>query len=237
MKKKLLNAKQEAELNSSRSTEQHIDENITVINTIPAILANFNGIKANNAAILDSAEAKGASLTTSSRKGSLKDSLCDETLKFAGVVETFADDTSDLQLRDDMRITLSQLKRMRDDELAPFCRFIYNRALPHANALKDYNLTPAVFTALLTLIDDYAAEAPKPRTAVSQRKTTNANIAALFADNKKRYKKLDKQIETLRPTHPDFVRTYFSNREVANPMTIPKIPKDAANKTNDEPPK
>lgn len=226
MKRKLLTAIQEAELNASRSNEAHIDENITIIDGIPAILANFKGIKANNAAILAAAEAKGASLTTSSRKGNLRDSLCSETIKFAGVVETFADDTSDLQLRDDMKITLSQLKRMRDDELAPFCRFIYNRALPHAAALKDYNLTAAVFTALLTLIDDYAAEAPKPRTAVSQRKTTNANIAALFADNKKRYKKLDKQIETLRAANPDFVTTYFSNREAAKPLTTPKKPKN-----------
>ena len=230
MAKKLLTAIQEAELNASRATEAHLDENIQIINGIPAFLANFNGIKANNAAILENAETKGASLTTASRKADLRQRLSDKTITLAGLVQTFADDTNDFQLRDDMKITSSQLKRMRDDELAPFCQFIHHRADAHAASLKDYNLKTSDFDALQTLIDEYSAEAPKPRTAISQRKTTNAHLAALFADNRKRFKKLDKQIETLREDNPDFVRTYFSVRTVADPLTISKKPKDAAKK-------
>jgi hypothetical protein len=227
MARKLLTAIQEAELNASRATEAHIDANIAIIDGIAAFLANFNGVKANNAAILEDAELKGASLTTTSRKADLRLRLCDKTVKLAGVVQTYADDTADFQLGDDMKITASQLKRMRDDEFAPFCRFINHRASEHRAALKDYNLSDADFTELQTLIDDYSAEAPKPRTAISQRKTTNANLAALFKDNRNRFKKLDKQIETLREAHPDFVRTYFSTRETANPLTVHKKPVDA----------
>lgn len=217
MAKKLLTAIQEAELNSSRAVEAHIDENISVFRNTSAVLANYNQIKANNAAILDATETKGASLTTSSRKKDLRQRLSDKTLKLAGVVETFADDTKDFQLRDDMKVTPSQFLRMRDDELAPFCRFIHDRAFVHAAELANYNVEAADFTELQTLINEYAAESPKPRTAISQRKTTNANIAALFSDNKKRLKNLDKQIETFREGNPDFVETYFNARVIVDP--------------------
>lgn len=217
MIKKLLTAIQEAELNASRAVEAHIDTDINVIGNSAAVLANFNQIKANNAAIFDATEAKGASLTTSSRKNDIRSRLGSETVKLAGVVQTFADDTNDFQLRDDMKVTPSQLQRMRDDEIAPFCQFIYNRASEHTSALREYNLEAADFTRLQTLINEYTAESPKPRNAVSQRKTTNANIAALFADNRKRLKKLDKQIETFRDENPDFVETYFNARVIVDP--------------------
>ena len=146
----------------------------------------------------------------------------DKILTFAGVVETFADDTNDLQLRDDMHVTKTQLRHIRDDEFAPFCQFIHTRASAHAAALKDYNIQPADFTELQTLITEYQMESPKPRTTVSQRKTINANLVALFADNKRRYKNLDKQIKTLITQSPDFVNTYFNARKIYDPPTRPE---------------
>ncbi|MGC2235693.1 MAG: hypothetical protein WA584_06005 [Pyrinomonadaceae bacterium] len=236
MAAKLLNATQEAVLNSNRATESHVDENISIISGIAAFITNYNGIKTNIAGILEFANLKGASRTVALRKNDLRERLGNEVLKFAGVVETFADDTSDLQLLDDMKIKPSQLERIRDDELAPLCQFIHDRAQPHAAALKDYNIQAADFTALQTLISDYSAEVPKPRTIISQRKTNNANIAVLFKDNEKRFKNLDKQIETLRVAHPDFVNTYFTTRNVVDPTPKSKKSKEVAkkddNKTN-----
>lgn len=231
METKLLNATQEAMLNSNRASEAHIDGNISNISNIPAYLANYNQIKANIAEIISLAETKGASRKVASLKTDLRTRLNDTILQFAGVVETFADDINDLQLCDDMKITLSQVKRMRDDEIAPFCQFIHDRAQSHAAALKDYNIQNADFTALQTLITEYAAEAPQPRTKISQRKAVNAQIADLFKDNAKRFKKLDKQMEKLKAANPVFVETYFNTRLIIDTTSKPK-PEETENVNN-----
>ena len=228
MQTKLLTAIQEAVLNSNRASEAHIDANISIISGIPAYLANYNQIKANIAEIISLAETKGASRKVASLKTDLRKRLNDAILQFAGVVETFADDTGDLQLRDDMKIGLSQVKRMRDDEFAPFCQYIHDRAQPHATALRDYNIQAADFTALQTLITEYATEVPQPRTKISQRKTVNAQIVELFKDNAKRFKKLDKQMEKLKAAHPIIVETYFNTRLVIDTTSKP-TPEDPEN--------
>jgi Carboxypeptidase regulatory-like domain len=220
MAQKQLTAKQEANLNSQRTSEKHIDDNISIIAAIPAFLATFNQIKTNIAAILDGAQSKSASLTgIAAGKTSLRETLSGKIAAIAGVIQTFADDTGNAQLRAEMNITPSRLKRTRDEEIAPLCQFVHDRANAHLAALADYNITAARLAEIQTLINNYSAEVPKPRAAVSSRKTTNANIASLFKENDKLFDKLDKQIETLREDHPDFVNTYFSTREIVDPQT------------------
>jgi hypothetical protein len=231
METKLLNAIQEAVLNSNRASEAHIDGNISIIGDIPAYLANYNRIKVNIAEILNLAETKGASRKVATVKTDLRTRLNDTVLQFAGVVETFADDINDLQLRDDMKLSFSQVKRMRDDEIAPFCQFIHDRAQPHATALKDYNIQAADFTALQTLTSDYSAEAPQPRTKISQRKAVNAQIVALFKDNDKCFKKLDNQMKKLKTAHPVFVEVYFNTRLIIDTSSKPK-PEEPENANN-----
>jgi DNA repair exonuclease SbcCD ATPase subunit len=228
MQIKQLNAKQEAKLNSQRSTEQHVDANISIISGIAAFAATYNKIKANIASLLAAVQQKSAALTgIASGKTNFRQTLSSQTVTIAGLVETYASDIGNDQLREEMHITESRLKRTRD-EFAPLCQFVHDRAAEHLDALKDYNLNAAKLAALQTAIDNYKAEVPKPRTAISNRKTTTANIAALLKDNDKLFEKFDKQIESLRADHPDFVNTYFSTRNVINPTAKSKKPKDAA---------
>ncbi len=236
--KKQLNAKQEARLNSFRATEMHVDDNISVITNIPAFLVTYNKIKTKIAAILDGAQAKSAALTgIAAGKTNSRQTVSTKTVSIAGVVYTYAADIADETLREEMNITNSRLTRTRDEELAPLCQFIHDRAQAHLAALKDYNITDAKLADLQTAITNYSAETPKPRTAISGRKTTNVNISNLFKDIKQLLTRFDKQIESLAEDHPDFVKTYQSTREIVDPPTKSKKPIVTANKTDDEPSK
>lgn len=224
MSNKQLNKQQEAELNSFRATEAHVDANITVINGIAAFMTTYNQIKANNASIIQFEQEKSAALTgIATNKTNLRAALSEETLTISGLVSTYADDIADEQLRAEMNITRTIIRRKRDDELAPFCQFVHDRASAIDPAtLKNYNLTTAKLAEYQTLITSYQTEVPKPRLAISNRKTTNTNLAALFKNNRKLFEKFDKQIESLRESNSDFVNTYFTTRNIIEPTAKSK---------------
>jgi len=225
--KKQLNARQEAKLNSTRATEQHVDENIGLINAIPAFLATYHKIKAKIALILDATQIKSASLAgIAAGKSDLRQIVSTKTVAIAGLVYTYAVDIHDPTLREEMKLNQSRLRRTRDDELAPLCQFVHDRAETHLAALDEYNIDARKLAALQTAIDDFKAETPKPRTAVSNRKTTNVNIIEAFRELDDLFDLFDRQIESLTEEHPDFVRTYFSTRQILDPPTKSKKPKE-----------
>lgn len=224
---KQLNKKQEAKFNSFRATELHVDENIALINTIPAFLATYNKIKAKIAAVSENAQLKSASLVgIAAGKSNSRQIVSTKTVSIAGVIYTYADDIGDTTLREEMNINASRLKRTRDDELTPLCQFVHDRAQTHIAALKDYNITVEKLADFQTAINNYKADTPKPRTAVSNRKTTNVNIKIIFKELDELFDKFDRQIESLAEIHPDFVRTYFSTREIVDPPTKAKKPNE-----------
>lgn len=223
----LLNARQEAKLNSARATELHVDANIGIINRIPAFNTLYEQIKDKIAAIIETAQLKGGALSgIATGKSELRQALSAKTLAVSGVVYSYAADIADQTLKAEMDIKQSRLKRMRDDELAPFSRFVHDRANTHIGALAAYNITADDLTELQTAIANYSATVPQPRTAISNRKTINENLRTLFRELGDLFKRFDRQIESLRESHADFVNTYFSTREIIDP----------ASKSNTEPP-
>lgn len=220
---KLLSAIQEAKLNAARATEQHVDENIAFINSIPAFLALYNQIKAKIAAISDAAGLKAGSLAgITIGKSDSRQTVIEKAQAIAGVVYSYAADIGDTALKGEMNILPSRFTRTRDDELAPLCQFVHDRAQEHLAALADYGITAARLADLQTAINNYAADVPKPRAAKSSRKTVNANIKQLFRELDDLFDRFDRQVESLRETQPDFVNTYFSNREIVDSATKSK---------------
>jgi hypothetical protein len=229
MQVKPLTKKQEAKVNSFRATEAHVDANLSIIAVFAAFVATFNKIKANIAQIIDYAGQKTASIAGYAEgKGGVRENLCRLAAAIAGLVYSYADDTGNVVLRSEMDFNYTKIKRTRDDELAPVCQLIHDRAVAvPTETLKDYNLNAAKLTEFQALIDQYKAEAPKPRVAVSTRKTTGLNINNIIKETDSLYEKLDRQIESLRTDHPDFVVTYFSTREIIDSASKPKPPNDA----------
>lgn len=227
---KLLNARQEAKFNSYRVTEQHVDANIAIINGIAAFLTLYQQIKEKIALLTDTVQLEGGALSgIADGKSLLRETLVKKALAVSGIVYSYAADTGNQTLKGEMNIKKSHINRQRDDELAPFCGFIHDRANERRAALADYNITPATLTDLQTAIDAYAADVPKPRAAISNRKTVNANLKTLFRELGELFDRFDRQIETLRESSPDFVNTYFSTREINDPAKRSKIPGDETN--------
>lgn len=218
MQVKPLTKRQEAKVNSFRAAESHVDANLSIIAPFAAFVATFNKIKVNIAQILDDASQKTASIAGyAAGKGSLRENLWTLGATIAGLVFSYADDTGNAVLRSEMDLNYTDIKRTRDDELAPVCQLIHDRAAALSPSdMADYNLSAAALTELQTLIDQYKIESPKPRTAISTRKTTAQNIRAVIKETDTLFEKFDRQIESLRTANPDFVNTYLSTREIVD---------------------
>ncbi len=233
-----MNAKQNAKLNMYRATEKHIEDNSEIIASTPAFQTAFNKFKARIAAISSTAQQKSAALTgIAADKKNSKQILCKLAADIAGVIYAYASATNNETLKQEMNLPVTTLLRTRDEALAPRCQNIHDRAQSNARALNEYGIKPDQLTDLQTAIDNYSAETMKPRTAVSNRKTATANLAALFKETDDILKnQMDKLIELYRADHPDFVNTYFETRIIVDPPTrARKTEEDKADNSGDIP--
>lgn len=198
-----MNAKQEAELNMQRGIEQHLDANTIIITVVAAFVAAFNKIKAFNAQIIALVGGQEASRTgVAADKRAAESALMDATLKIAKIVRAFAADTGNNTLRDEVDLQPTDLKRLRDDQLAPRCQIIHDRATANLAALKDYGLTEVKLTDFQNKIDAYSSQVLKPRASRAERAVQPAQIENIFRESRKAFAITDDLIDNFADDHP-----------------------------------
>ncbi len=219
--KKIMNSLQEAKLNMYRAVETHCGDNAAVAASIPAFQAAFNDFKAKIAEIVAADQQHNAILTgITVDKGQLKQALCEQAATVAGAIYAFASVTQNNELKQQVNVSLSKLLKTSDNKLAARCRIIHEAGAANIDELADYGIKPALLTALQAAIDEYSANAPKPRAAVSHRKTITAALRALFREaDTVLIERMDKLINLFRETHPDFADTYEAARRIIDPNT------------------
>lgn len=231
-----MNAGQEAKLTMYRATEKHDDDNSTVIAAVPAFQTAFTNFKAKIASNINTAQLNDTPLTDIVvDKSSFKQTLGEMTADIAGVIFAFASANNNQTLKQEVNFTLYKLLKTRDEQLAPRCQNIHARGIENKDALVDYGITAAKLAALQTAINNYAAETPKPPTALSQRKTLTSNLRQLFKDaDAILTEQLDKLVSNFKAANPDFVATYETVRIIIDPVTtatqLKGIVTDAATK-------
>lgn len=233
-----MKAKQEAKLTMYRAVERHCDENTSIISTVPAFQTAYNNFKAKIADILNTAQKKDVGLKgIAADKDSRKQALCQIASDVASIIYAYASATSNNTLKEEVNFSLSALQKTRDDQLAPRCQNIHDKGLANIGALKDYGITNANLATLQTPIDNYSAETPKPRTALSQRKILVSNLAQLFKDADAILKdQLDRLAINFKTDNPDFVTQYESNRIIVDTArTTTQLKGTVTNSTDDKP--
>ncbi|HEX8287506.1 MAG TPA: carboxypeptidase-like regulatory domain-containing protein [Pyrinomonadaceae bacterium] len=216
-----MNANQEAKLKMYRATENYCGENSSITASNVAFRTAFNNFKANIASIVATVQADGVPLTgITVDKNIVKQALCEKTAEIAGIVYAYASTVGSNTLKAEVNCLFTSLMRMREDALAPRCQSIHDITQTNLAVLADYGITATMLTDLQELIQSYALETPKSRTAISERKTTTANLAALFDETDAILRdRMDKLVMIFKSSHPDFVKTYETTRRTLKPPT------------------
>lgn len=221
-----MNALQEATLNMQRGVEQHLDANTTIITAVPAFLAAFNKLAGFNAEILaDVGGQETARTGVSKDKQTGKIYLTEVALKVANPTRAYATQIKNNTLRDEVDYAFTELSRLRDDQIAPRCQIIHDRAAANLAALAEYGVTAEKLEALQTAIDNFSAEVPKPRAARAARSVKTANLSDLFRQSKEVLTVMDDLTDIFKDDHPDFVAKYNKLREIDKPPSRPRKPK------------
>jgi hypothetical protein len=232
-------AKHAAKLNMYRAVESHCDSNTGVISATPAFQNAFTVFKTKIATIDTTGQQKNTPLKgITVDKENLKQTLCQRASDVANIVYAFAAATSNSALKEEVNFPISKLARMKDTELAQICRQIHDKAFANKVPLQlNYGLTPQMLTDLQAAIDAYAAATPKPRTAMSQRKTLNASLRQLFKEaDEVLLDQMDRLVVTFRESNPDFVTTYENARIIIDPSTTTTQLKGTVTKAADNAP-
>lgn len=216
-----MNANQEAKLKSFRSTENLCDANTAIVSTNLAFQTAFAQVKTNIATIISTAQSDSVPITgITIDKNLMKQALCEKTSEIAALIYAYASTTGNNTLKAEVDTSVSALNRLREDALAPRCQSIHDIAETNLAELADYGITSAMLAALQQAITNYSAETPKTRTAIAERKTMTANLAALFEETDQILnERMDKLVVAFKAAHPDFVKTYETTRRILKPPT------------------
>lgn len=210
--------KQENKLSMYLTTEEVLDNNNAVWSGTPA----FVTAKAQFSAHIDTIEATrgGQELDRkgiAENKKNKKEDAIAKALPIIGGLVAFASATGDTQLRQEVDYTERELSRMRDTILSDALLIISARATTHTADLVNYNVSGAQITAFATAVNDYKVTVPKPRTAISERKTLTSNLDETFdAADLLLEEQLDPLAKTFEPTNPDFFSDYTNARIIVD---------------------
>lgn len=214
-----MNARQEAKLNMYRAVLQQSEENTQLIQSVPAFEAAMAAFKTSVAAVLSTVQQQlqvtsGATVS----KAAAKKDLCTFTVDVAAAMFAYASATGNLVLKEQSRITLSELLRAKDEVLTPRCRNYFDLAKNNADALRDYGITEALITSFKNALDNYSTAVPTPRNAIAQRAAYRKNLGELVKQADGILKeRLDKLVKNFKTSGGAYYNAYKSNRTILNP--------------------
>jgi hypothetical protein len=221
-----MKATQESKINMYNAVNAYCNTNSGVVSSVPAFQTAFNSFAGQLSVLIELVQAEAQVITgVTMSKAQLKDSLCQQAASLAAIVFAFATATNNTVLAEQVNFSVSDLKRLKDDELPPVCNNIIAAINTNVGDLVDYGITPAMVTDFATLITSYITSVPAPRNAVSQRKAYKAQIKTSMKTIDGILKKqMDKLVVQFKTTNSMFYNAYISNREIIDAPTSSETP-------------
>ena len=157
--------------------------------------------------------------TTGSRQLKLKEEeeMITATVQVAGSMYVYAQVNNSPDLMAKCSVSMTQLKRMPDEQLKTACTNIYEEAVKLGEALTDYGKTPEQVAQLKKEIDDFAVLIASPRSAIVTRSQATKELAMLINEaNDMLRNKIDKLMELLKDNQPKVYNTYKAARIIVD---------------------
>ena len=213
-----MNRKEINLLSMLKSVVQFYTENPELIAGKPALLSALVKLKAMISAIesLQRAQAIGTRADTA-LKGETRITLMQAILLVLAGIGAHGAATNDTRLKMAADVTLSELKKMRDNDLLLLAHSTHEMALPIAAELAIWNVTLANIEAIDITSELYDAKSPEIRNIKARSKQATTDIkdriyeASDFINNS-----LDAMMLPFKVSHPTLHGNYLNARDVMN---------------------
>lgn len=213
-----MNSQKESKLNMYHAVVKHGDDNPAIVASVAAFQTVFTAFKAKVSSISSTAQLEAQVISgISLDKAQLRKNLAQQAADLAAVIYAYASSISNNELREQVKFSVTELLRLKDDLLAPTCLNIRDAAQANLAALAAYGITAASITAFTNAIDEYTTAVPSPRNAVSQRAAYSTSLKNLFKEADDILKnQLDKLSVGFKTTQPQFLTAYKNNRVIVD---------------------
>lgn len=215
--------------------------NAAVIDAVPARAAAFGLHSTNITAINAIASAQSGNISgVAADKAALRNAL--DTLAFEHFTAAlaWARTQSNNTLAAEFDYTQSDIEKVKDDSIIPFCQHRYQIINDNSAALADYGILPATLTAWETAMTAYEPLVPGPRSARVSKKVLTAQLKTLFKQTNDHLRDIiDPLMLALRSSQPALYLGYQSSRIIIdrrgpgngdNPTPPPPPPPPPASK-------
>ena len=153
-------------------------------------------------------------------KQNLQSGLIEQTFALASILTAYAAQTNDPVLQAKVDFPISELRSLRDSELAPTCRNVLNLGLAREAALGPYGVTANQLNNLTAAITTYEQQLPTHRVSVAERKAANEKLKDVMAETMVLVtEQLDRLVIAFKATRPDVYAAYLNARKVVDYWT------------------
>lgn len=214
-----MNDRQNAKLSMYNVVVSVMDNNTAKVATVPALVTVAASFNTTVQAINNTAGEQSLVTTgVTPDKNVTRESLRTTTVNIAGILYAYAVSVNNIVLQERSRVTYSDVRNAKDDELAERAQNIHDDANAVIASLPPFGITAAVLTSYQTLIDSYAVKSPAPRAAQSQQVALTAQLKELFKEADATLKNLmDKLMLNFKTSDLEFFNTYTAAREIIDP--------------------
>jgi len=211
-----MNARQENIFGMCLRVEMRLDNNMVIVNTLPALVAALTAYKARVTEIRATDIIATITHTgVTEDKQAVRQNLVDACIQQSSILCAFAGSAGNNTLYDEAYKSESDIKHLRDDQLPTYAMLLAERLTDNLASLAGYGVTAATISAFENLTTLYSTASPTPRSVINTRKAANESLKNQFKDISDYLKKVvDKLILTFKTSEPDFVNQYFSDRNI-----------------------
>jgi hypothetical protein len=199
----------------------HFNANLDIVNSIPALKAGYESLKATVDLIAKTLQQKEERITgTAVTKRNARRALARQACTLAQNIFAYAEVNNDEILRAKVNYTMSDLIRLRDGDFPAVCSIILNLARQRVDVLAGYNVTVAAIEDFDQNISAYEALEQSPRNLTSKLINFNESMVEhIRRGNKILKNQLDKLMSGLMETQQHFYYVYFNNRAIIDAST------------------
>jgi len=162
-------------------------------------------------------------ITTTSSSGlvitkqNLKNDLIEQTFALASTLTAYAAQNNDAVLQAKVDFPISELRLLRDSELAPACRNVYMLAQQLGENIGNYGITPEQLNNQATATNTYEQQLPTLRVTVAERKASNDKLKNLMAEAMLLVsEQLDRLMIRFKSSNADVYAAYLNARKVVD---------------------
>ena len=163
------------------NTQETLDANTTLWNSIPVLLDVKNNFDELIQRIEETNEkTQPKSKTVTANKANVLKALAQKVVSLAGVLQAYAAITGNAKLAGEVELVKSDLTHARETDVEALVAPVIGNARKELENLANYGVTEAMITDVETSLDDFKALIGKPRTIRNQAFAAMSLLEELF---------------------------------------------------------